>query len=135
MFLSEFCEFVSNPTVPTKGAVTKKLMRLERVVFKKFGHELLILFSIFFVSKLASKFPYFLSPRDISLWRLPLADTMQIWLDSRSARKFLADGSQRPGIEKDIGGRQDNRRRRKGCEAVIGGQLVQRPRAGVAVQL
>src|SRR5215510_1363036 len=115
MFLSEFCEFVSNPTVPTKGAVTKKLMRLERVVFKKFGHELLILFSIFFVSKLASKFPYFLSPRDISLWRLPLADAMQIWFDSGSARKFFANCSERPSIEKHIGNRQAHGRWRERC--------------------
>ena len=117
VFFGEFQEFVSNAAVLAKGAVTKQLVRFERIIFKKLGYELLKLFAIFFVSKLAAKFPYLLSPSDVGLRRLPVADAVQVWLDRRPARKLPADSGQRPSVEEDVGGGQDSgggQRRRDG---------------------
>ena len=116
MFFGESHELVSDPAVLATGTVTKKFVRFEWIIFKKLGYELLKLLLIFFVSELAAKLPHLLSPGDIRLWRLPLADAVQVWFNSRSARKFPADGSQGPSVEEYVGNRQDGG---NGCQCLL----------------
>ena len=92
VLFGQFHEFVSNTAVLAKGTVTKKLVGFERIIFKKLRCELLKLFAIFFVRKLAAKFPYLLSPSNVGLRRLPFTDSVQVRLDKRSAGKLPADG-------------------------------------------
>src|SRR5262249_16892385 len=107
VYCRESSEFVSNPTVLAKGAVTKKLVRFEWIIFQKIGSEPFEIFSILFISKLAPELPDLLSPCYISLRRVPLRAAVQVRLDGRSSGKSPTDGSHCPGIEEYVRSGQD----------------------------